>query len=1179
MVREAGMFYNTKTGKYIPDSEAVRRAYRKNPDYFLLPIGLEFTGTGFLKSSRQYATITLKFSKYRQVKTSKFVLPHETQIDRIGTKTFQYTSRADLRKKKGDFLKGLNRGVQMGDEDYEEVFYFDESVKELFADTPAYGKLPSVKLPPLVMGKLKVLYDYSILDQEYIRSYPDRCVWNYLQYKLKIKYNILQKYNEETNDKWSLVSLMNLAKGEHYRLQIYDIQGEIWVENGEEVIHIPENRKHRSAICFMVVDKHIYPFTQQFQKQLLCANEREVDANPQFQVQETGKSLNGIMNIKNQEQREALLQEHKDEELEMSRSVAIDEWEWDARLLLKYKHIFIKTRRATDTEGNTMTLPAENLNQLAERIFQETQTIYNCELLDGDIRTIYKTEKVGEGIELVWKIYADPNYDVVKPMCDKLGINYKNTCISSVGSIIYGETHNINHLKSDMLDGILNTPFSAFKNNQLIGIPNHNINFNEDELEYASIDINKCYSSVLENPHSQWCIYRPLDTIEPYKETIKKTINSGNFSKKVVLKPGYYYIHTDYSKDTNGLFIPFEKPHPNGWYCPRVLELASAKQIPYVVKKQYIPKNVLPKDHFQEFVSKLYSILGSEAKKPVNAFIGKLGRRDKVKVKCKGSVLTNEYDAQYFQNKEQIIKPITKSLMTSYNYELKEANTLASPIYNQIIQEAWCKLQELYDQINFTKMKEVETEAPLTRLEWKFGYGGGKKHIFGEMEYEEYLRKIVRKRSIQIGGAIYFNTDSVVLVSEDITHSIKNVPFGVGRGEFRIEWDKGDTTYLDKIEEIKRRKVNENEHFAKVSKLHTKRVKNYTNFKELIDAEQGFQLLGMAGTGKSYTTKDIIQYLEQQQLNYAICAFTHAASHNKLFVENGIEGQTLHSFLGIRPGDGKANYDGCKDLNYILVDECSMIPEFILNKLRHIKEVYKTKIILIGDYEQLAPVNCYYTNQEIAKSALIKFITDYNKITLTENKRSGEEGEYMFRLYKNILKGGSLYKKHKLKGHWIEEHMSLIHICWTNKKRQELNKEVIRIIRAINKPVEFNLPEVDEHTEPLIGFKDLFVRAKKNGDFYYNNQTFNMKSYEEGSVELCDVITKTHFKIELKNYYKDFEYGYAGTAHKYQGATIPPNQPFIIHEADIMRKCSTEWKNWLYVAVSRASNSKQFKIV
>lgn len=64
----------------------------------------------------------------------------------------------------------------------------------------------------------------------------------------------------------------------------------------------------------------------------------------------------------------------------------------------------------------------------------------------------------------------------------------------------------------------------------------------------------------------------------------------------------------------------------------------------------------------------------------------------------------------------------------------------------------------------------------------------------------------------------------------------------------------------------------------------------------IVKNKQSLFLTGSPGTGKSYTLKKIIEYLNDESIKYGVTALTGAAAIL-------IKGQTLHSFLGIYKGD------------------------------------------------------------------------------------------------------------------------------------------------------------------------------------------------------------------------------------------------------------------------------------
>jgi len=61
---------------------------------------------------------------------------------------------------------------------------------------------------------------------------------------------------------------------------------------------------------------------------------------------------------------------------------------------------------------------------------------------------------------------------------------------------------------------------------------------------------------------------------------------------------------------------------------------------------------------------------------------------------------------------------------------------------------------------------------------------------------------------------------------------------------------------------------------------------------EIVKNKMNLFLTGSAGTGKSFTIKEIVRYLERNNINYGLTALTGCASVL-------IDGQTIHSFLGL----------------------------------------------------------------------------------------------------------------------------------------------------------------------------------------------------------------------------------------------------------------------------------------
>jgi ATP-dependent DNA helicase PIF1 len=171
-------------------------------------------------------------------------------------------------------------------------------------------------------------------------------------------------------------------------------------------------------------------------------------------------------------------------------------------------------------------------------------------------------------------------------------------------------------------------------------------------------------------------------------------------------------------------------------------------------------------------------------------------------------------------------------------------------------------------------------------------------------------------------------------------------------------------------------------------------------------------LTGSAGTGKSYTIKYIIEYLNNANKNFAITASTGTAAVM-------IGGQTLHSFLGLGLGTGsikdilsnilknKKKYENILKLDVLIIDEISMIDKDLFEKISEILSIIKSskacfgniQLILVGDFCQLAPVKGRYCFlSEIWNKINIK-------IVLLE-KLIRQDGDLLFQKILKIVRKG-----------------------------------------------------------------------------------------------------------------------------------------------------------------------------
>lgn len=118
-------------------------------------------------------------------------------------------------------------------------------------------------------------------------------------------------------------------------------------------------------------------------------------------------------------------------------------------------------------------------------------------------------------------------------------------------------------------------------------------------------------------------------------------------------------------------------------------------------------------------------------------------------------------------------------------------------------------------------------------------------------------------------------------------------------------------------------------------------------------------LTGSAGTGKSQTTKAIIEMLEANDYTYTLLSPTGIAA-KRLREATGREASTIHMFLTCNGNLG----------DYVLIDEMGMVSVHLLSMLFD-KVTDRTKIIFIADPSQLASIACGNIVEDMLDSGIV----------------------------------------------------------------------------------------------------------------------------------------------------------------------------------------------------------------
>lgn len=176
---------------------------------------------------------------------------------------------------------------------------------------------------------------------------------------------------------------------------------------------------------------------------------------------------------------------------------------------------------------------------------------------------------------------------------------------------------------------------------------------------------------------------------------------------------------------------------------------------------------------------------------------------------------------------------------------------------------------------------------------------------------------------------------------------------------------------------------------------------------DLLDAETNLiTLSGAAGTGKSSVVKIFIEILRRSGYNTERVKVTAPTNRAVQVIEqlSGKSATTIHKLLNLRPDidiekidfkNLKFNISGLADMpikGILIIDECSMVNDFLFELLETKSYENKTKIIYIGDQFQLKPAK----SEEISTCFKIE-----NKISLLKVERQSTDNPLCF-LYDKI---------------------------------------------------------------------------------------------------------------------------------------------------------------------------------
>jgi len=581
-----------------------------------------------------------------------------------------------------------------------------------------------------------------------------------------------------------------------------------------------------------------------------------------------------------------------------------------------------------------------------------------------------------------------------------------------------------------------------------------------------------------------------------------------------IVKCGMFYVNTENTYPFRGC----------GWYSQPLVEYGLNTNIISIdeIKLEFVPSKTLPNNHFQSIIDDLLKAFSCEPtlqKVCINAYIGLMGRMIH-QASFSKFTLSNEVASNWWS--ETHIKYDDVFIRSNL---LENGITLYEGIFTQDILSESSKYP-IYSMI-------LQMEA---------------------MELHKLETAIISKGGIILDR----NTDAIRYYS--------SYEFDLYRNQF---WDDENTILKYRPEEAQQLKI---ERLAQYKRLnYLEYDKFYLNWnteydydcspeekaKEVILSNKSIHIDGRAGTGKTFITNKIINELKEQGKKYL--AFSPTNKGARL-----IGGKTIHSMFYKYQHNKKKLFDSMKDIDYIFIDEISMMIEKFYQLFMMIKRTFsKVKFIISGDFGQLPPVNDSWTG-DYKNSSCMWSLCDGNRLQLMKCRRADSE---LFSLCKNVETiDTNIFPVNK---------KTFLNLAYTHNSRIKVNNDCMeRFLKnnSIRNYITIDKDTLNPKTQLVklaVGMPVISHMTDKKLDIL-NSETFKIKSVNNETIEVIE--HDRIIKINTKDFHKYFYLGFCITIHASQGETF--DEPYTIYDWNFYHFCDKA----KYVALSRGTNIKNIQI-
>jgi 5-methylcytosine-specific restriction enzyme A len=715
-----------------------------------------------------------------------------------------------------------------------------------------------------------------------------------------------------------------------------------------------------------------------------------------------------------------------------------------------------------------------------------------------------------------------------------------------------------------------------------------------------TIDINKCRRNILLNHKHDYCIFNVMDEPEVFTRKLDKYVSfflTNSISNSMLntriddytsyflelditdnlymgselrkkLDEGLYYIETD-------SYFPLRG---NGWYYHSLVQycldnnIITKNNIKYVIYSSstvkhdyyngfinYCNDHILNYDQIQEYYNtrtdENINFEGAPQEDETCINLNDDGEYEKIYV-VKNKCVLSDYKKSCINSMIGGFKPNTQKKVNWRSVHVTESKIEAlqySLQYEGSFMSSFVSNNKLFFHVFApSKTTNIETERPL----------------YDQIVQQEAMELHRLKTLVESKGGVVtdINTDAITCTFPD------------DKFPFDLIDEKNLDYYWDELKTVPKYKLEPNAKRVKYPKLvHYMRFDNYTlhtepwditpdvpdnNFEPLInkilDSNKSWLINGPPGAGKTTLINKIKEYLTNNNKVYKCLAPTNLAALL-------IDGTTVHKFACKLKKLTKFMEN---QLDYIFVDEVSMLHSNFYKILMIIKQLKNCNIIVSGDFNQLDVIGDLH-KYDYKNSSILKELCDHNNINLQTCRRSNDK---LFNLiqFDNINNLTPDDFKSDLK---IDND---INICWTNNTRKQINSKYMDAAYKKAKTsnyITLKKLEYDDNSQDVILVNKTPLIAKvNNGNLkLINNERYIIKKVDNKTKEIIIKNDRNEIKIKADEFQKLFRIGYAFTTHSAQGMSI--DKPYTIHEFNRMDK------KLKYVALSRATKYENINII